>query len=141
MAVGVAFEDGIHPQFVTRGIAVVGECVEHAARLFDREHDVAGDGGAAELVRAEFERSHDAEVAAAALQCPEQIGILLGAGLHQLAVRGDHVRADHAVDGEAELALQATDATAEREARDAGVRDGAGGHHEPEGLGFTIQRA
>ena len=133
--------DRVHPQIVTRGIAVVGEGVEHAARLFYRKHDIAGDRGTAELVRAEFERSHDAEVAAAALQCPQQIGILFGAGLNHLAVCGDQVRADQAVDGEAELSLQATDATAEREAGNAGVRDGAGGHHQPEGLGFAVQRA
>jgi hypothetical protein len=140
MACGIALQDRVHPQIVTRGQAVIGKGVEYAARLFDREHDAAGDRRPAELVRTEFERRDDAKVAAPALQCPEQVGIFLGVGAHQFSFRGHHLGADQAVDGEAELSLQPADTSAECEAGDPGVRNGAGRHHQPVGLGFTVQR-
>src|SRR5436190_8637512 len=74
-----------------------------------------------------MERGDDAEVAAAAAQAPEQIGVL-GFGRDDLAaVGGDDLGLHEVVAGEAELALEPTAAAAEREATDAGGRDPAAG--------------
>src|SRR5205823_4466387 len=70
----------------------------------------------------ELEAGGDAEVAATATQAPEQIGILGGARVQDLAVGGDQLDREQVVDGEAELAHQVSHAAAEREPRDAGMR-------------------
>ncbi|MNC97969.1 hypothetical protein D3C83_158000 [compost metagenome] len=52
-------------------------------------------------MHAEFERGDHAEIAATPAQRPEKIGVLLAAGVQNLAFGGDHVGAGQAVDGEA----------------------------------------
>jgi hypothetical protein len=47
---------------------------------------------------------HHAEVAAAAAQPPEQVGVLVLAGRHELAVGGDDIRRQQVVAGQAVLA-------------------------------------
>ena len=95
----------------------------HLGRLLDRPERRARHHGGADRVRAELERGDDAEVAAAAAQRPEQVGVLVGAGVHLRAVGQHHVGADQAVDREPEAARQVAEAAAEREPADAGGRD------------------
>ena len=57
----------------------------------------------------------DAEVALAAAQRPEQLGMTIGVDRAQSAVGGDHIDAQHAVRGQAEPAAQDAEATAESE--------------------------
>ncbi len=95
----------------TRGASSIG----HASK--------PGQHVRAERVELELERRDDPEVAAAAAQTPEQVGVLLLARDHELAVGGDDVTRAQVVDREAELAHQVADATAERQPRDAGVAD------------------
>ena len=78
----------------------------------------------------ERERRHHAEVAPAAPQRPEEIGVRCRISANLAAVGQDHVGADEVVDGEAVAARQPADATAQGEARDPGARDHADGHRE-----------
>ena len=72
---------------------------------------------------AELERGHDAEVAAAAAQRPEQVRIAVRTGHDTLAGRGDDLGPDQVVAGEARRARQPADPAAERQAADAGVAE------------------
>jgi hypothetical protein len=84
-------------------------------------------------VEAELERRDHAEVAAAAAQRPEKIGMLVLGGAHEFAVRRHDVGAEEVVDGEAVLAHQPADATAKGESGDSGVA------HDPAGGGQTVR--
>jgi hypothetical protein len=64
-------------------------------------------------VEAEVERRDHAEVAAAASQRPEQVGVLVLGRPQQLATGRHDVGGEEIVDGEAVLAHQPADATAE----------------------------
>ena len=86
----------------------------------------------------ELELRDDAEVAAAAAQAPEQVGVLGLGRVDEPAVCGDDVGADEVVAGEAVLAHQPADAAAEREAADAGGRDEPAGRCEPVCLGLVV---
>ena len=88
-----------------------------------------------------LEGRDDPEVAAAAAQAPEQVGVLALARGHEAAVGGDDVRRDQVVAGKAVLALEPADAAAERQARDAGARDGAAGGREAERLRLAVELA
>jgi hypothetical protein len=93
--------------------------------------------------RAELELhlGDDAEVAAAALEAPEKLLVLvLGCG-DELAVRGDDVGPDHVVGGEAVLALEPAAAGAGGEADDARRRHAAAGDGEAERLGLVVELA
>src|SRR6476469_5970211 len=87
-----------------------------------------------------LEGRDDPKVAAAA-QAPEQVGVLTLARGHEAAVGGDAVRRDQVVAGKAVLALEPADAAAERQARDAGARDGAAGGREAERLRLAVELA
>ena len=56
------------------------------------------------------ERGHDAEVAAAAADRPEEVRVLVGARPQQLAVGGDDVGGEQVVAGQAVLAVEPADA-------------------------------
>ena len=86
-----------------------------------------------------LERGRDAEVAAAAAQAPEQLGVLVRAGVHELPVGGHDVSGDQVVAGQADLAHEPADAAAERVTGDPGARHQPAGHGEPEGLGCVIE--
>ena len=92
-------------------------------------------------MQGELERGDDAEVAASALERPQQVGVLVRAGADQAPVGGDDLGRDQVVDAQAMAAAQPADAAAERQAGDAGVRDQAARHREPEGLGLAIDVA
>ena len=67
-------------------------------------------------------------------QPPEEVRMLGFARWHEPSVGGHQVDRDEAVDREPEPSLQPADASAEREARNAGVRDHADRTGEAERL-------
>ena len=87
----------------------------------------------------ELERGRDAEVAAAAAQPPQQLGVLVLAGVHELAVGGDDVGGEQVVAGQADLAHQPADAAAEREPGDPRGGHEPAGDREPERLRLVVE--
>ena len=74
-------------------------------------------------MQAEGERGDDAEVAAAAADRPEQVGVLVGARADALAAGQHELGLEQVVDRQAALAGQVAEAAAEGQAADAGRRD------------------
>ena len=93
----------------------------------------------AERMELIFERRDDAEVAAAAAQAPEQIGVFVLARMDEAAVRGDDIGRDQVVAGEAVHAHQPADPATQRQAGDAGRRDSAAGRREAKRLRLVIE--
>ena len=85
----------------------------------------------AEGVERELELGHDAEVAAAAAQRPEQLRVAVLAGDHHAAVRGHDDRAHEVVAGEPGRAHQEPDAAAQGQAADPGIDERAAGRRQP----------
>src|SRR5690606_29734079 len=83
----------------------------------------------------------DADVAAAAAQRPEQVGVRVGAGFDQATVGGDDVGFDQVVEREAEAAREVAEAAAEGEPGHAGGRDDAGGRGQAEGMRGVVDVA
>jgi hypothetical protein len=92
-------------------------------------------------VEAELEFGGDPEVAAAAAQSPEEVGVLGLTRLEEVALGGDHVGGDEVVDREPLLSMEPADPAAEREAGHAGVADEAAGGRETELLGLAVELA
>ena len=67
-------------------------------RILEREHDEPAERLRPERMQLKLELGHDAEVAAAAAERPEEVGIFICAGPHVLAVSGDDFRGDEVVD-------------------------------------------
>ena len=84
-----------------------------------------------EAVRTERKARHHAEVAASALERPEQIRMLARRHLEDLAGCGDDLEGLEVVARQAVLARQPPDAAAERESGDAGLGHDAGRDGEP----------
>ena len=74
---------------------------------------------AVQLVQLELQAGGDPEVAAAAADRPEQVGMGLGVGADRPAVGGDQLGGEQVVDGQAVLADQVADAAAQGDAADA----------------------
>ena len=89
----------------------------------------------------EEERGDDAEVAAAAANRPEEVGVLVCAGRHEAAVGQHHVGFEQVVDRQTALAGQVAEAAAEGEAADAGGRDDAARRGQAEGVGGVVDVA
>ena len=89
----------------------------------------------------EEEGGHHAEVAAAAAQRPEEIGVFRLAGRDEAAVGQHDVGLEQIVDGQPELAGEMTDAAAEGDAADPGGGDDAAGGAQTEGVGGMVQIA
>ena len=92
-------------------------------------------------MRAELERRDDAEVAAAAAQRPEQVGVLRLVCRDDAAVGQHDVGRQQVVDRQPVLAGEVADAAAERQAADAGRRDEPARHGQPEGMRGVIDVA
>ncbi len=75
-----------------------------------------------DLVQPQTESGHDTEVAAAAPEGPEEIGVRVLVHIEMLAVGGHHFSREHVVDGEAVLADEEADAAAERDPTEADAR-------------------
>ncbi len=86
-----------------------------------------------------FEGGDDAEVAGTAADGPEEIGVLGGARVDELAVGQHDVDGQQVVDRHAEPAAEPAEAAAEREAGDAGVADRAAGCREAERLRLAVE--
>ena len=105
--------------------------VQHVARALEREEQRAR----VELrvgVDLELDRGDDAEVAVAAAQRPEQVGLVDGVRADEVAFRGHDLERGDAVGLEAVLARQPAHPAAEGIARDADVGRGAVERREAE---------
>ena len=91
-------------------------------------------------MQAELEVRHDAEIAAAAADGPEQVGVLVGGSAYSLAAGSDDVRRDEIVDGQSVLARQPAETAAEGQARNARRRVDPNGEGEAVGsrLGIDV---
>ncbi len=89
----------------------------------------------------EQERCDDAEVAATTAYCPEQVGMLLGAGRDKAAVGEHHVNAEQVVDRQAQCTREVADASAQRQPTNAGSRNKATRRGQPEGMGGMVHLA
>ena len=85
------------------------------------------------------EFSDNAEVAAAAANCPEQVGVLCVARAQHFAGRGHHGRRKQVVDRETVQPVSAPHAATECEAAYARVRHDPGGGDEIVGERRTVQ--
>jgi hypothetical protein len=91
-------------------------------------------GDRADGVKPKLELGHDAEVSAATAHAPEKLWVLRLARLDELAIGGDQLDREELVDRQPMLSMKPADATAERQACDAGVADEPAGRREPECL-------
>ena len=89
----------------------------------------------------ELERRGDPEVAAASVERPEQLRVLVLARGHLPPVGRDQVHGDQAVARQTELPLEPSGAAAQRQARHAGRRYAPAGGPEPVRLGGPIEVA
>ena len=92
-------------------------------------------------MEAVLERGHDAEVAAAAAQCPEEIGMLVGAGAQHVAVGGNELERHDVVAREAVFPREPADAAAERQTANTRLRDDAERHRQAEDVRLAIELA
>ena len=90
----------------------------------------------AHRVQLEQEAGDDAEIAAAAAQRPEQVGVLLLAGGDEAAVGEHDIGLEQIVDGQAIFARQIAVPAAQRQAGDAGGGNDARRHGQPEGMAW-----
>ena len=111
---------------------------EHARGVLERIGHVQPEHLGPELVQAELERRHDAEVAAAAAQRPEQVGVLVGARAHTAAVGEDDLGGDEVVDRHAVAAALVGDAAVERQPGDAGLGDDPAGGGQAKRRGHLV---
>ena len=117
-------------QRVRRGLHQRARRLERLARALPREHEQPAEHDRPDAVGLELEPRDDAEVAAAAAQRPEQVGVLVALRA-RLAVGEHDLGPDQRVDRQPVVAHQPADPAAEREPADAGVRDLAAGHGQP----------
>ena len=96
----------------------------HLLGLLERPERGSGQDGA-DGMQSELERGDDAEVAAAAADRPEQVGVLLGARTRLCSVGEHDVGLEQIVDRQAVAPRQVADPAAERQPADAGGRDEA----------------
>jgi hypothetical protein len=87
------------------------------------------------------ERRHDAEIAAAAAQPPEQVRVRLVICRDDRALCGDDLAGEEVVAGQPVLAHQPSDAAAERQACDARARDDARWHRQSIDMRLAIDVA
>ena len=137
-----------HRRHVDVGVELIGRCLrevgnelEHLAGLLDWPDERAAEDRRVHRVQPVFERRHDAEVAAATAQAPEEVRILLVVRLQQSTVRGDDIRGEHVVACETEMAPDAAEPAAEREPASARVRHRARGRDESERPRLAIEVA
>jgi hypothetical protein len=126
------------PELLRRVAVQVAEPRQQLAEALRAVDDEAGEHLRSERMQGELERAHDAEVAAAAAQRPEQVGVLGGRRPDEPAVRRDDRRCDEVVAGQAVLALEPAGATAQREAGDARRRDAPAGGGQAVALRGTV---
>src|SRR5262249_55863565 len=131
-------ETGVEAQLIRARARELLVESQHRLGLREWPRDAAAQYGP-DLVQPVFERGDHAEVGAAASHRPEEVGMLGGTGHEQTAAGVHHVDGHEVVAGEAVLAAEPSDATAEREPGDSGRGDDAGGRGEPEGLAVAVE--
>ena len=136
-----AAHDGVDVQVVRSRPADFGVGHEQLARAVEGENHRAADHLPLHRVQAELERSHDAEIAAAAAHRPVQVLVLFGARVTELAVRVHDVDRLDVVEREAEAPRQPAEAGAECQSPDASVRYRARRRDEAERHRLVIQFA
>src|SRR5437868_5688175 len=100
--------------------------LHHVRCLFERpEHRPTIDR--ADGVQLEQKRGDNAEVAATTAYCPEQVGMLLGAGRDEAAIGEYHVNAQQVIDCQAQCTREVANASAQRQSTDTGGRNEATG--------------
>ncbi len=114
---------------------------QHVGGVVGRPEDGPGHHGRADGVEREPERGDDAEVAAAASERPEQIGVFVGGRPDDAALGGHHFGGQQVVDGEPVFAHEEADAAAEGEPGDAGVAHDAAGGRQTVGLRLVVDVA
>ena len=114
---------------------------QHVGGVVGRPEDGPGHHGRAEGMQSEPERGDNAEVAAAASQRPEQIGVFVGGRQEDAALGGDHLGGEEVVDDEPVLAHEEADAAAEGEPADSGVAHDAAGGGQAVGLRLVVDVA
>ena len=105
----------------------------------NRPEDRSRDDFRSQRMEPELELGHDSEVATAAANPPEQIGILGLTGLQQFAASGDDVDREQIVDREPILAHDPAEAAPKRQAGDTCMGNDAGGYCEPEHLRRMVE--
>ena len=137
--------DGAEPDDAAELVGCFGGEVpveaQHVGGVVGGPEDGSGQHGRADGMQGEPERGDDAEVAAAATQRPEQIGVLLGGRPDDVGFGGDYLGGQQVVDGEPVLAHEEADAAAEGEPADAGVADDAAGGGQAVGLRVMVDVA
>ena len=104
---------------------------QRVARLLPRVDEHAAEDDRPDAAGAELEARHRGEVAPAAAQRPEQVGVLAGRRLGDAPVGEDDLGGLERVDRQAVAAHEPAHAAAERQPADARVRDLAGRNGEP----------
>src|SRR3984893_8622221 len=84
------------------------------------------------------ERVHDAKIAAAATQTPEELRVPIRAGGQKLTVGRDDIRREQVVAAETVLSHQPTEAAAQGQPGDASSRDDPAGAGQAKGLRFSV---
>ena len=103
------------------------------------EREIHREDVRAERVQPEFERRHDAEVAAAPADPPVQVWMRVRAGGDDVAIGRDDLGGEDVVAGEPEPTPEVAVAATERQAADARMRDDAARGHEAMVLGLAIE--
>src|SRR5262249_31246923 len=96
---------GQYCEFVRRSGSCRRITAQYALRLRPWKEDQPTQDGL-DRMKAQARGRHHAEIAAAAAQRPEQVGILHWAGSDEPAVGEDNIDAEQIVDGEAKLPVQ-----------------------------------
>src|SRR5690606_24151614 len=109
------------------------------ARPCLREDDTAGKNRGADGMKAIVEAGDDPEIAATAPQPPEEIGVLVGARMEHPAVGCHDLCRKEVVAGEPEAPAELAEATAQCEARNAGIAVDTHGRREAAGLRGPIE--
>ncbi len=126
-------------ELVRRGGARLPEKPQHLAPFLDRMRGKTTGDDRSHRMQVEFQRRGDAEVAAAAANRPEEIGVLAGAGAAHAAVGHHHLGRSQVVEREPVLRHQPADAAAKRQAGDARARHDAAGGRESVQLRLAVQ--
>jgi hypothetical protein len=126
---------------VGRAVGPVAPAAQHLGRTIDTEHHQPGEHGRAERVQAELEFGDEAEVAAAAADAPEQVGVLTLAGAHDPPVGQHHLGRDEVVAGQAVLRRSPAVSAAGGETTEAGGGDAAARGVQPVRLGGGVELA
>ncbi len=132
-------QDGPHGELVRRLGDEFAVLLQHRLRLGDRVHDESAQHVGADRVESELEAGDHAEVAAAASERPEEVGVLGRAGAHHLTGRGHDLGGLEVVDRHAVLATEPAEAPAERQSGDAGGGVDADRRGEAVGLGGGVE--